>query len=228
MRVLSTFLFGLMLTVPGLPAVAAEATTKGATPSNPGFLADYDRLHKAGRPRKRYLVYMAPEAEGRAVHAILLLPATIAPPGAVFEDVTTEHMAALSSRLDSRLRAGFSKHARIASDASGADVRLELAITQVGVEEKGRGLIDLVPLRLVTGSIRNVAQGKEMQAFLTIESRVLDAATGAVLRERLDHMAGEEIGRSGDPGTKLTLESLLPAADAWVEQLVKATAPELE
>ena len=47
-------------------------------------------------------------------------------------------------------------------------------------------------------------------------------------RPLTDHVAGEEIGRSGDPGTNLTLESLLPAADAWVEPLVKATAPELE
>ena len=100
MRVLSTFLFGLMLTVPGLPAVAAEATTKGAIPSNPGFLADYDRLDKAGRPRKRYLVYMAPEAEGRAVHAILLLPATIAPPGAaVAQGVQADDAAEMKTKF---------------------------------------------------------------------------------------------------------------------------------
>lgn len=89
-------------------------------------------------------------------------------------------------------------------------------------------LIDLVPLRLVTGSIRNVTQGKPLQAVATIESRVLDAATGAVLRERLDHLTGADIGRAGDPQTHLTLEALTPAADDWVETLVKATAPKLD
>ena len=228
MRVFAAFFLCLLGALAAPPAIPAETAPAGMSAPGPGFLSDYDRLEKAGRPRNRYLVYMAPNAEGRAVHAIQLLPASVAPKDKVFEDFAAEQMSALISHLDSRLNAEFAEQARVAKDAGGADVTLEVAITQVGVQEKGRKLIDLVPLRLVTGSIRNVAQGKELQAVANFESRVRDAATGAVLRERLDHVSGDVIGRAGDPGTHLTLEALLPAADAWVEQVVKATAPELE
>lgn len=162
------------------------------------------------------------------MHPIQLMPSSVAPKGVVFEDFTAEQMSKLISYLGSRLNAEFAKQARVSRDAGGADVILRMAITQVGVQEKGRKLIDPVPLRLVTGSIRNVTQGKPLQAVATIESRMLDAATGAVLRERLDHVTGADIGRAGDPQTHLTLEALTPAADDWVETLVKVTAPKLD
>lgn len=227
MRIVAAVLFSLFGFLAGHVSIAADTTaTKDA--ASPAFLSDYDRLEKAGRPRSRYLVYMAPNAEGRAVHAIQLAPSSVAPKDALFEDFTAEQMSTLISHLDSRLTAEFAKQARVAKDASGADVTLEVAITQVGVQEKGRKLIDLVPLRLVTGSIRNVTQGKPLQAVATIESRVLDAATGAVLRERVDHVTGADIGRAGDPETHLTLEALTAAADSLVETLVEATAPKLD
>jgi len=228
MQIFAALMLGLLTAIAGHTAIAAEAEPKAGASHNPGFLSDYDRLEKAGRPRSRYLAYMAPNAEGRSVYAIQLLPVTVAPKDAVFEDFEPEQMKTLILHLDSRLGAGFAKEARIARDAAGADVKLEVAITQIGVQEKGRKLLDLVPLRLVTGSIRNVTQGKALQAAATFESRILDAATGAVLRERVDHVAGADIGRAGDPTTRLTLEALLPAADDWVKTLVEATAPKLD
>lgn len=207
--------------------LASAADSPGQTP-NAGFLADYNRLEKAGRPRKSFLVYLAPNAEKRAVNAIQLTPAVIAPAGATFEDLSANDVTALMARLDSRLRAEFSQNARLADAPGSADVQLHVALTQIGAEEKGRSLVDLVPVRLVTGTVKNAVQGKELTAYATFESRVIDAATGAVLRERIDHIVGDEIGRSGDAETRLTAAAVIPAIDEWVKRVVKATAPELE
>ena len=228
MRILVACCLGLLITLAGDPSVAAEPAANPTPSANPDFLNDYDRLKKAGGPRSRYLAFRTPNAEGRAVHAIQLLPAIVAPKGVVFEDFKVEDTSALITYLDGRLSAEFAKQARVTNDAGAADIRLEVAITQIGVQEKGRNLLDLVPLRLVTGTVRNVAQGKELQAVATFESRVLDAATGAVLRERVDHVTGADIGRAGDATTHVSLEALIAAADSWVNALVKATAPTLD
>ncbi|MFM8356012.1 MAG: DUF3313 family protein [Gammaproteobacteria bacterium] len=227
-RIFSTLLGALVIAGASVWAPLASAEAASAEVAHAGFLTDYNRLDKAGRPRKSFLVYLAPNAEQRAVHAIALTPAVIAPAGATFEDLSANDVAALITRLDSRLRAEFSQKARLADGAGSADVQLQVALTQIGAEEKGRSLVDLVPVRLVTGTVKNAVQGKELTAFATFESRVIDATTGAVLRERIDHIVGDEIGRSGDADTRLSAEAVIPAIDEWVKRIVKATAPELE
>ncbi len=225
---LAMLLGALALTAASLAAPLANAAEGSDQAAHAGFLADYNRLEKAGRPRKSFLVYLAPNAEKRAVYAIQLTPTVIAPAGATFEDLSANDVTALIARLDSRLRAEFSQNARLANAAGNADVQLQVALTQIGAQEKGRTLVDLVPVRLVTGTVKNAAQGKELIAYATFESRVTDAVTGKVLRERIDHIAGDEIGRSGDTDTRLTAAALIPAIDEFVKRVVKATAPELE
>jgi hypothetical protein len=137
-------------------------------------------------------------------------------------------LAEVLKQVDGRLRAGLSQRARLSQDVIEADVQILAAVTAVGAQEKGKGLIDLVPVRLVTGSVRNAVQGKELEAVIKIESRILEATTGAVLRERVDQVVGDEIGRAGDPDLHITQEAVNKAIDNWVKTIVKVTVPKLK
>ncbi|MGA0840247.1 MAG: DUF3313 family protein [Pseudomonadales bacterium] len=212
----------------GFALHASAATDEESVDASAGFLAHYSALEKAGRPRKSYLVYLPEAVEGRQVKAVHVKNAVVAPADAKFDDVSPELLAKVLEQVNNKLRAGLSQKARLTQDAIQADVQLLTAVTAIGAQEKGKGLVDLVPVRLVTGSIRNAVQGKEMEAVITFESRVLEATTGAVLRERIDHVVGGEIGRSGDPDLHITQEALNDAIDDWVKTIVKVTAPKLK
>lgn len=212
----------------GLALSASAAAEEEKVDASAGFLAHYNDLEKAGRPRKGYLVYLPDGSKGRAVKAIYVKNAIVAPAGATFEDVPPAMLAEVLKQVDGRLRAGLSQRARLSQDVIEADVQILTAVTVVGAQEKGKGLIDLVPVRLVTGSLRNAVQGKELEAIIKIESRILEATTGAVLRERVDQVAGAEIGRAGDPELHITQEAVNEGIDNWVKTIVKATVPKLK
>lgn len=223
---LKTFAATCLLAALALSASAAAEEEK--VDASAGFLAHYGELEKAGRPRKPFFVYLPETSKGRAVKVVYVKNTIVAPAGATFEDVPPLMLAQVLKQVDGRLRAGLSERARLSQDAMGADVQVLSAVTVVAAQEKGKGVIDLVPVRLVTGTLRNAVQGKELEAIIKIESRVLDATTGAVLRERVDQVAGDEIGRAGDPDLHITQDAVNKAIDAWVKAIVKATVPKLK
>jgi hypothetical protein len=230
----SLILFGLMVSLPGV----AEARTDGAAaPPNTevsaraqagtGFLSDYDRLEKRGRPRARYLVYTAAGADDRSVKRVYLQPVEIYPSDAVLDGVDPSLVVDALAYLDAQLRAELLDRMTLTPTPEQADVVVQVAVTAIAAQEKSRTLIDVVPMRLVTNAVKDAALGEAMVTAATLEVRITDAQSGAVLREALQHLSGEGIGRAGDDDTRIGLAELKPALSKGAKFIAKQSGPKL-
>jgi hypothetical protein len=191
-----------------------------------GFLSDYGRLDPAGLPRKRYLMYTAPGAEGLAVSKVMLKPVTGFPVGVEFPDVEHSVTAESLTFLDRQLREALADDLSIVTDAAKADAVLEVAISGISAEEKGKRVIDFIPQRMVMNRIKDRVKGEALVGAVTLEFRVTNPK-GEVLREGLRHLPGKGIGRAGDDDTAITFESLEKALKSGAEFIVDKTGPKI-
>lgn len=212
----------LLLALSPLSAVLADSHDAAAQ----GFLADYGRLETAGLPRKRYLMFTAPGAEGRAISKVMLRPVISFPKGIEFPDVEHSVTAEALTFLDHQLREELADELSIVTEVAKADAVLEVSISSISAEEKGKRVIDFIPQRMVMNRIKDRVKGEALVAAITLEFRVTDAE-GNVLREGLRHMPGKGIGRSGDDDTEITFEAIEKVLKSGAEFIVGKTGPKL-
>lgn len=193
-----------------------------AAPS--GFLSDYERLDKKGPIRERYLAYVAPGAADAAATAVYVAPVVRYPATAQFGELDDAFVSSVLFYTEQQLRLQLAVFTRVVDEPSAADVSLNVALTALGAQVEGKTPLDLVPLRLVTGAVKNVAMGKMLDATALFEMRVSRADSGEILRESLHALVGEAIGRDDSENTHMTLEALKPAIDKWVALVVKQVA----
>jgi hypothetical protein len=224
-----TILLAAVLTlVTFTPApAAAEAAASASAQAGTGFLTDYDRLEKRGRPRARYLVYTAAGADGRSVKRAYLQPVAIHPSDAVLDGVDPALVVDALAYLDAQLRAELLDRMTLTSTPEQADVVVQVAVTAISAQEKSKTLIDVVPLRLVTNAVKDAALGDAMVTAATLEVRITDPRSGAVLREALQHLSGAGIGRTGDDDTRIGLAELKPALSKGARFIAKQSGPKL-
>jgi hypothetical protein len=190
-----------------------------------GFLTDYERLSKQGPIRARYLGFVANDAAELTSPAVYVAPVARFPADAEFPAIDDDFTASVLAYTEQQLRSQLAVYTTVVDEASAADVTLEVALTALGPKVEGKTPLDLVPFRLVTGTVKNVAMGKALDATAVLEMRVTQAESGEVLRESLHELVGEGIGRDEDEDTEVTLDALKPALDKWVALVVKQLAP---
>jgi hypothetical protein len=194
-------------------------------PANSGFFTDYERLYKQGMPRSRYLNYSDSDVAKLKIKSVYLLPVDSFPKQVQFEGVPKEVAHELVAYADQRLREHLSKRVELAATPEAADVTLQVALTALGAQPEGKTLIDLVPLRLVTGQVKNAAMGKMMEAGARMELRLSDAKTSKPLREMLHELAGKAVGREAEPASRVTADSLKEAIESWAAASVDLLVP---
>jgi hypothetical protein len=195
---------------PQLAATAAQAKDESVAS---GFLADYQHLVKTGPLRDRYLAFKTPMAT--AMPKIFMQSVGVFPVGAVFEGVDPALQAQTLADAEAALRARLSSSGQLVDTAGPGTALLEVVVTQIQAVEEGRTLLDLVPLRMITGRLKTAAKGAALEASARFELRLTDTATQQVIYESVHLRAGKGIGRAEDPKTRITSESLKPAVDAW-------------
>jgi len=195
------------------PAVAQTASS--------GFLSDYTRLMKEGSIRDRHLGYTEPAAAGRQIQTLCILPLVRFPADARFEGIDDPSVVYLMAHADARLRAQLGTRFQLKTVPEEADAVLQVALTGVGMQPEGKTALDLVPLRLVTGPIKDAALGKALEAVATFELRLSAAGAARPWREALYSIRGKSIGRADDARTQITAESLKPAIDRWASALAE-------
>lgn len=198
----------------GLSAQPAGAQTAGS-----GFLSDYARLGKAGPVRDRYLSYTDPELTGRPIRTLCILPVRRFPADARFDGVDDALADDLLARADAQLRARLGGRFKLTAAPEDADATLQVALTAVIAQPEGKTALDLVPLRLVTGPIKDKALGKTLEAAATLELRLTVAGAARPWRESLYQISGKSIGRADDPRTRISVDALVPAIDRWAASL---------
>jgi hypothetical protein len=216
-RGLSAIACGFLLI--GLGAQPAGAQTTGS-----GFLSDYARLTREGPIRERYLSYSDPASAGRPIQSLCILPVARFPVDARFEGVDNALVAYLLAYADAQLRAQLGTRFTLKAAPEEADAVLQVALTGVAMQPEGKTALDLIPLRLVTGSLKDAALGKSLEATATFELRIGAARADRPWREALYPLKGKSVGRADDVRTHVTAESLIPAIDRWVSALADQIA----
>jgi hypothetical protein len=199
----------LLLAATSLMPPASHAEKASAAQS--GFLGDYSRLEKAGMPPNHYYVYRDAQQAGYSGKTVYLTPAVVYPTGATFPSVDPAVADEVLKEFDLQLRQRLIKRGGIAEVAAGADMVLQVAVTQVVSEEKGKTVVDLVPARAVMNVAKEVALGEPLVAATWLEAKLVDARSGKVIAELIQHSPGKGIGRSGSEKTHVTIDALRPA-----------------
>ena len=213
---MKTFL-AITLCLLALPVFAVDAAS--------GFLSDYNRLVKEGPVRARYLSYTAPGAATFKSSAVHVAPLERFPLAAKFGDLDDELITSVLIYTEQQLRSQLAVRTRVVEDKTAADVTLEVALTALGAQPESKTVLDLVPLRLITGTAKNAAMGKVMEAGAVFEMRLSQPARSKILRESKHELVGDSIGRADNEKTRMSLEALKPALDKWVALVVEQVAP---
>jgi hypothetical protein len=207
----------LVLCFLALPVLADESPS--------GFLSDYERLSKQGPIRARYLGFVAKDAAELRSPAVYVAPVARFPADARFPDIDDALIGSVLTYTEQQLRSQLAVYTTVVDEQSEADVSLEVALTALGSKVEGKTPLDLVPMRMVTGRVKDATMGKAMDATAVLEMRVTQGGSGQVLRESLHPLVGDGIGRDDNEDTRITLDALKPALDKWVVLVVEQLAP---
>ncbi len=217
---IAAVLLSLALTLP-----AAGFVVAATDPAPSGFLSDYNHLSSQGPLTHRYKGYADKTVDEHKVLALYLAPVALFPADTKFEDIEPGLVLESLTYLDQQLRLRLADRVSLVNSAGEADSSMQVALTTVAAQPAGKTALDLVPLRLITGPIKNAMMGKALEAVVTIEMQLRDAKSNAVLRETLHHVSGKGIGRSESKDTVMSFEALKPALDRWLDSAVDLIAP---
>ncbi|MFU8764350.1 MAG: DUF3313 family protein, partial [Haliea sp.] len=178
-----------------------------------------------GPIRARYLGFVAKDAAELRSPAVYVAPVARFPADARFPDIDDALIGSVLTYTEQQLRSQLAVYTTVVDEQSEADVSLEVALTALGSKVEGKTPLDLVPMRMVTGRVKDATMGKAMDATAVLEMRVTQGGSGQVLRESLHPLVGDGIGRDDNEDTRITLDALKPALDKWVVLVVEQLAP---
>ena len=184
-----------------------------------GFLSQYTRLGKAGSIRDHYLSYTDPDIPVPKFQSLCILPVVRFPADARFDGIDDAMVAELLAQADGQLRTRLGARYRLTESPDNADVTLQIALTNVGVQPEGKTAIDLIPMRLITGTVKDSALGKSLEATAMFETRLIAAGVARPWRESIYVIESKPIGRAADAKMRITANALKPAIDKWAAAL---------
>ncbi|PKM13320.1 MAG: DUF3313 domain-containing protein [Gammaproteobacteria bacterium HGW-Gammaproteobacteria-3] len=157
-----------------------------------GFQDDYTQLHE-GEDGQALLCFWQEEADWKSYKKIILAPVTVVKtPDSGLNELTHAELFRLKELLDYRLRDALKKN-YILVRKPGADViRVEFALTEA---QTSSVLLDtfstFYPSARVLSGLKRLLTGTESYVgSASIESKITDSTTGALLMAAVDRRAG--------------------------------------
>ena len=182
-------------------ASGCAATQEAKSVEKSGFLGDYSLLKEGqrstfqqGAENQALLVYKNPAADWRKYKKIWLDPVTVwmSQKDSQLKDVSVEDRQRLAALLWSKLDASLREDYVMTSQAGPDVMRIQAAITEAG---ESNAVLDtvtsIVPQTRLLSGMKSVATG--VSAFTgsaSVEAKVTDSATGAILFEAVDRRGG--------------------------------------
>ena len=200
----------------GVAAVNAEAATANET-----FLADYSKLQPIpGRDGKDRL-YIAPDVEQRAkayTHVMVDAPEVFISAESPYKGAKPEDIAAVSGLVREAATTALKKRGYQIVDKPAANViYVRMAVTDLQINKKKRGLMSYTPVGLVVDTGRKALQDfteKYDVLDLALQTEMQDSLTGDVLAASV-----LQRGKSAGGDKQLSFDVLVTAADALGERL---------
>ncbi len=191
-------------------------------PTPTGFLSDYALLSPSLTSDANFHSYTTPSALGRPLGRVYIQPLTSYPEDAQFNYIDRATLAALASKFDAALNANLTGKIILVPTPDQADTVVQMAVTAVAAVEPNRGVVDYLPIRLITKPIKDAAMGKQQEVVVTMEMKMRDAKSDQVIYESLATTTGKTMGRSGDQVLRADMKTLDPVIEAWTEKVAQS------
>jgi hypothetical protein len=187
-----------------------------------GFLSDYSGLEKTKDPLGEPLLRMvSPRFTPANYHALIIEPVQLYPEPQPTERVSQSTIDEIAQYLNSELKSQLAREVQITDTAGPGVARLRFAITAVGTKTEGLKPYQYLPFALVLTTASRAVSGTPEEATLYMESEVTDSVNGERLMVGVRHGTGEELKEKVEGETVVTLDTLKPLIDKWVEGVVK-------
>ena len=204
----------------GLGLLAACATSSGPTSKPSGFLPDYNLLQPVAIAPSgiQAYTYSSPSFNLKNYHAIIVDP-VILYQSATTQGVTEDQIEAARANIQQGVVAIVSKKIAITNQAGPGVARLSVAITGAEVTQDGFKAYNLIPISaaIKLASMATDLNGKK--AVLVVELKFVDSTTGALLRETLTAINGDNFRDRAN-----TAQEFEALAGVWVTDALQYSA----
>ena len=206
-RIVGVVMVGVLFAAGG-----CAATQEAKSVEKSGFLGDYSKLKEGKRSTvsedakdEALLIYKNPSADWRKYKKVWLPPVTLwmSQKDSQLKEVSAEDRQRLAATLWSKLDEQLRKDYQMTGQGGPDVLKLEVAITEAGASNAVLDTItSIIPQTRLLSGAKSLATG--VSAFTgsaSVELRVTDGGTGAILVEAVDRRGGTK--------------SLIGVTDSW-------------
>jgi hypothetical protein len=207
----------VVLALAGLLAGCA-AGSQARSVQESGFLGDYSMLSE-GKEGEALRVYKNPNANWASYDKVMLDPVTVwMGAGSQMKDVSPQDSQHLADLLYFKITNALQGDYKFVTAPGPGVLHLQVAITQADTPNAVLHTVgNIVPQMMVMSQLKNAATGT--QAFVgqaSIEGKMTDGATGALLMAAVDKRAG---GKGFARATESTWADIDRAYGYWADKL---------
>jgi len=213
--------YGRMFAVLLCAAWISGCASKPAVP-NSGYLGGpdaYSELKQAKDPRgETMLAYFSPKLTPANYNAVIIDPLQFYPTPQPTKEVSEETLRSIGKYVNDTLRQKVGAKVQLVDKPGPGVVRVSIAFTAVGAEKEGLSAYQYIPFAFIATQATRAVEGAPEQAQLLCEIKAVDSVTSERLAMQVRSGTGETLKRvAAGGGTQVTLDSVKPLIDGWVE-----------
>jgi len=201
-------------------ALAAGCASKTVKPSEySGYLGDgYSELKPAKDPRgDPILLYISPNLTPSNYSALMIDPLRYYPTPKPTKEVSEQTLKEIGQYVNQTLRKKMGEKVRVVDKAGPGVARISIAFTAVRGQDEALSAYQYIPFAFIATTATRAVEGTPQQARLLCETVVVDSPTGQRLAMQVRSGTGEVLKKVAGGGSQLTLESVKPLIDHWIE-----------
>jgi hypothetical protein len=209
-----------MLAVLVCAALLSGCAGQPAIP-NSGYLggADaYSELKEAKDPRGApILSYVSPKLTPANYSAVIIDPLVYYPTPKPTKEVSEQTLREIGQYINQALRQAVGQKVQVVDKPGPGVARISIAITAVREQEVALEAYQYVPFAFIATTASRAATGTPQQARLLNELKIVDSVSNERLGMQVRSGTGEELKRVAGGGSQVTLASVKPLIDKWIE-----------
>ena len=205
--------------------VVPQDTGVAASNWQSGFLPDYSQLKEVTDSMgNKLLRWVSPDLNRANYQKILLEKVTFYPEPRPSDQVSMGALNDIRNYLDANLRQALDSQSML-TDAPGVGVlKLKVAITAV-VSDQNLKPYQYIPIAFIFTQAKDLAGNRSRQAKMYVETMMTDSVSGEKMLMSVREGEGAKLKNNQ---TQLTLESIQPKLDQWIEAVQKFVAKNLQ
>ncbi|ROS02063.1 uncharacterized protein DUF3313 [Sinobacterium caligoides] len=179
--------------------------------SNDGFIDDFSRLEQF-QGKENVLYWLNPQLQQKQYRHIILNPVINLVDNAKHPALVNDSAQYITEQLWRE----FKQQGLLSNSHADDTITLSMAITHIGLVQKGFSAWDILPARLLIDATKNATGLADAELVVIIEIRVTDSESKQAVAEVVMNLRGDKTHSSS---STVTLETLKPELDLWIKEI---------